>query len=107
MVPAGRGPPLTNASASVTIHGSSPILESLMGWDAWFTLLVVLALLAALVREWLPTDIIMLAALVSLVAVGELSGSTRLPGIGQAVSGMGNSGLVTVGILFVVVVGLG
>jgi di/tricarboxylate transporter len=77
-----------------------------MGWEAWLTLLVVVGILTALVREWVPTVVLMLSALIFLVAVGELAGSERLPSITQAVAGMGNSGLITVGVLFVVVAGL-
>jgi di/tricarboxylate transporter len=77
-----------------------------MGWEAWLTLLVVVGILIALVREWVPTDVLLLSALVLLVAVKEISGSDRLPSISQAVAGMGNSGLITVGVLFVVVAGL-
>lgn len=77
-----------------------------MGWEAWLTLAVVLAIFTALVRDLLPTDLVMVSALVTLVAAGELASSERLPSITQAVAGMGNSGLITVGILFVVVAGL-
>jgi Na+/H+ antiporter NhaD/arsenite permease-like protein len=48
----------------------------------------------------------MLGALVLLVAVGEMRDSDKLPSIAQAVAGMGNTGLITVGVLFVVVSGL-
>lgn len=77
-----------------------------MGWEAWFTLAVVVGVLIVLVRESLPTDVVMVGALTLLVAVGEMRGSDLLPSISQAVGGMGNTGLITVGILFVVVAGL-
>jgi di/tricarboxylate transporter len=77
-----------------------------MGCEAYFTLAVVIGILILLVRESLPTDIVMLGALVLLVAVGEMRDSDKLPSISQAVSGMGNTGLITVGVLFVVVSGL-
>jgi hypothetical protein len=77
-----------------------------MGWEAWFTLAVVVGILVLLVRESLPTDVVMVGALTLLVAVGELRGSDMLPSISQAVIGMGNTGLITVGVLFVVVAGL-
>ncbi|MGD9632357.1 MAG: SLC13 family permease [Pirellulales bacterium] len=77
-----------------------------MIWEAYFTLAVVVGILILLVRESLPTDIVMVSALVLLVAVGELRHSEHLPSIAQGVSGMGNTGLVTVGVLFVVVTGL-
>ena len=77
-----------------------------MAWEAWFTLAVVVGILVLLVRESLPTDIVMVGALTLLVAVGEMRDSDMLPSIGQAVAGMGNTGLITVGVLFVVVAGL-
>ena len=77
-----------------------------MGWEAWFTLAIVAGILLVLVREMLPTDVVMVGALTLLVAVGETCHSESLPSIGQAVAGMGNTGLITVGILFVVMAGL-
>ncbi len=77
-----------------------------MPWEAWFTLAVIVGILILLVRESLPTDVVMLGALTLLVAVGEMRGTALLPSIGQAVAGMGNTGLITVGVLFVVVAGL-
>ena len=77
-----------------------------MNWEAWFTLAVVVGILIMLVRESLPTDIVMVGALTLLVAVGEMRHSDMLPSIAQAVAGMGNTGLITVGVLFVVVAGL-
>jgi di/tricarboxylate transporter len=77
-----------------------------MGWEAWFTLLVIIGILTLLVRELLPADVILTGALMLIVAVGEFTHSALLPNIGDAVAGMGNTGLITVGILFVVVAGL-
>jgi di/tricarboxylate transporter len=77
-----------------------------MAWEAWFTLAVVIGIFVILVRETLPTDIVMVGALTLLVAVGEMRHSDLLPSIGQAVAGMGNTGLITVGVLFTVVAGL-
>lgn len=77
-----------------------------MHWEAWFTLAVVVGVLVSLVRESLPTDIVMIGALILLVVVGEASGTKLLPQIDVAVAGMGNTGLITVGVLFVVVTGL-
>jgi di/tricarboxylate transporter len=48
----------------------------------------------------------MVGALTLLVTVGELFHSNSLPSIAQAVGGMGNSGLITIGVLYVVVTGL-
>jgi di/tricarboxylate transporter len=77
-----------------------------MTWEAYLTLAVVFGILILLVRESFPTDVVMVGALTLLVAIGELFHSNSLPSIGQAVVGMGNSGLITVGVLFVVVTGL-
>jgi len=77
-----------------------------MTWEAWFTLAVIAGVLLLLVRESLPTDVVMVGALTLLVAVGELWHSQLLPDFGQAIQGMSNPGLITVGILFVVVAGL-
>ncbi len=77
-----------------------------MTWEAYFTLAVVAGILILLVRETFPTDVVMVGSLTLLVAVGELFHSDKLPSIALAVSGMGNSGLITVGVLFVVVAGL-
>jgi len=77
-----------------------------MSWEAWFTLAVIAGIFVMLVRESLPTDIVMVGALTLLVAIGEICHSQFLPSIGQAVEGMGNTGLITVGALFVVVAGL-
>jgi di/tricarboxylate transporter len=77
-----------------------------MPWESWFVLFVVLGILAALARNWVPADVLMTAAVTLIVAVDELAGSGRLPDISDAVAGMGNTGLITVGVLFVVVAGL-
>lgn len=77
-----------------------------MAWEAWLTLLVVLGILISLVREIIPADIILTGALTLLVTVGELAPTDRLPNINAAVAGLGNPGLVTVAVLFVVVTGL-
>ena len=77
-----------------------------MFWEAWLTLVVVVAVLIALVRELAGADAVLTSGVVVLVAAGEFSGSERLPAIEQAIAGLGNPGLVTVGVLFVVVAGL-
>jgi di/tricarboxylate transporter len=77
-----------------------------MSWEAWLTCLTIVVLFLALVRNWAPADFVLVAALTVLVAAGELASTPRLPSATQAVAGLGNSGLVTVAILFVVVAGL-
>lgn len=78
----------------------------MMPWEGWFTIATVAIFIVGLARNWTAPDILSLACLALLVAVGEASGSSRLPSAGEALSGMGNSGLLTVGALFVVVAGL-
>ncbi len=77
-----------------------------MNWEAWLTLSVVGAIFVALARNWAPTDAVLLTALSVLVGVGEIAGSPRLPSAAAAVANLGNSGLVSVAVLFVVVAGL-
>lgn len=77
-----------------------------MPWEAWLTLAVIVGFLIALLRNWAPADVVLATALTVLVLLGELFQSERLPSAAQAVSGLGNSGLITVAILFVVVAGL-
>ncbi len=77
-----------------------------MNWEAWLTGLTVLVLFGALLRNWGPADLVMVSALTLLVVTGELCQSDRLPRAAEAVAGLGNSGLITVAVLFVVVAGL-
>jgi di/tricarboxylate transporter len=77
-----------------------------MTWEAWLTCFTIFIMFLALVRNWAPADLVLTAALTVLVLAGELFHSQRLPDAAQAVSGLGNSGLITVAILFVVVAGL-
>lgn len=77
-----------------------------MTWEAAVTLGVLTVLLVALMREWSGPDVLLAAAAVGLAAIGEFAGSSRLPTIAETVAAMGNPGLATVGVLFVVVAGL-
>ncbi len=77
-----------------------------MPWEAWFTFAVVAVIVAGLARNWAAPDALLLGGLTALVVVGMLFRSERLPAAGDAVAGFGNEGLVTVGVLFVVVAGL-
>ena len=76
-----------------------------MNWESKFCLVTLLAVLATLARNRIPTDAVMLVALTVIVAVGAVSGSTNLPDAATAVEGLGNSGLIAIGVLFVVVAG--
>ena len=77
-----------------------------MLWEGWVTIVVVALFIVGLARNWTAPDVLSIACLVLLVALGALTGSERLPSAREALSGMGNSGLLTVGALFVVVTGL-
>lgn len=77
-----------------------------MGWEAGLVLVVVIWLVTALAREVAGADVLSLAALTILVVAGEFTGSQHLPSVEDAMKGFGNSGLVTVGVLFIVVAGL-
>ncbi|NQV27617.1 MAG: SLC13 family permease [Rhodopirellula sp.] len=77
-----------------------------MPWEAWFTVGVVLLLIAGLARNWAPPDLLALGSLTGLILVGELTDSTRLPSPTEAVANFGSTALVTVGVLFVIVTGL-
>ncbi|NLF68768.1 MAG: SLC13 family permease [Candidatus Anammoximicrobium sp.] len=77
-----------------------------MPWEAWITIAVVMLFIVGLARNWTAPDLLSMTCLALLVAIGSLTGSDRLPTASRALSGMGNSGLITVGALFVVVAGL-
>lgn len=77
-----------------------------MTWEAWLTCASVTVMFIALVRNWAPADYVLVAVVTLLVAVGEILDSPKLPQASEAVAGLGNPGLVTVAVLFVVVAGL-
>lgn len=81
-----------------------------MGWEAWLVLGLVLSLVTALALEIAGADLLSLVVLGALLGVGEtlraLGFATTLPAVGAAVKDFGSPGLITVGLLFVVVAGL-
>lgn len=77
-----------------------------MEWEAWFTVGTICVLIFAMARGWAPPDLLAFSGLTLIIAVGELSGSTLLPSPRDAVSQFGSPGLITVGVLFVIVAGL-
>jgi di/tricarboxylate transporter len=79
---------------------------STMEWEGYITIAVVILFIVGLARSWAAPDLLSLTCLTALVTIGALTGSDRLPGPGEALAGMSNSGLITVGALFVVVAGL-
>lgn len=77
-----------------------------MTWESWLVLASVGMVLAALIRNWGPPDAVLLAVITVLGLVAEVSGSSNLPRASSTVAKMGDAGLITVGVLFVVVAGL-
>lgn len=67
--------------------------------DAWLTLVIVGVTMLVLVGTRLAPDVVLVAALTALMLTGVLSPT-------EALSGLGNPGLATVGVLYVVVAGL-
>lgn len=70
-----------------------------MIWQAWFTVGVTALVLVALATTNIASDAVLLGALTLLLITGILSP-------GEALGGLANEGMVTVGVLFVVVAGL-
>jgi di/tricarboxylate transporter len=76
-----------------------------MGWEAWFILGLLGFVLVALARNWAAPDVVLMGALTLTMGVSGFSAG-RLPDAGAAIQGFANEGLITVGVLFVVVAGL-
>ncbi len=70
-----------------------------MSWEAWFTLAVVVLCFGLLVRNRAPPDIAMAGGLTLLLVSGVLTPA-------QALAGFANEGMITVGVLYVVVTGI-
>jgi len=70
-----------------------------LGFEAWFALAVVIAIIGLLSTSRIAPDLIFVGALTLLMVSGVLSP-------GQALAGLSNPGLATVGVLYVVVAGL-
>ena len=77
-----------------------------MTWEAWLTIAMACSLMVSLAMRVAATDLLALACLAVLILVQNATGSALLPTPGEAVSGFGNQGLITIGLLFVVVAGL-
>lgn len=79
-------------------------------WEAWFTVGVVCLLVTGLARNWGPPDLLALGSLTLLIVVGRicfaLGAETKLPSPEEAIARFGSPGLITVGVLFVIVTGL-
>jgi di/tricarboxylate transporter len=77
-----------------------------MGWEAWITVIMVVLMIAALVRNIAGPEIILLGGLTILMTIASITGTDRLPSPTQAVASFGNDGLITVAVLYVVTAGL-
>lgn len=77
-----------------------------MEWEAVLTALVILTSLGTLLFNLCSTDVAVVSALTILVTIAEITGTTKLPGPNEAFAGLGNPGLVTIAILFILVKGL-
>ena len=80
-----------------------------MGFDAWTTLLVLGLVIGLLVFTRFATDVVLLGGLTLLMVVPVSVGGVWRLGVlspAEALSGLSNPGLVTVGALFIVVTGL-
>jgi di/tricarboxylate transporter len=70
-----------------------------MGWEGWFSIAITTLCFSTLALTRYSPDIVMLGGLTLLLLAGVLSPE-------QALSGLANEGMVTVGVLYVVVTGL-
>ncbi|QBG47348.1 SLC13 family permease [Verrucomicrobia bacterium S94] len=70
-----------------------------LSWEAWFTLGTILLMLIGLGGTRIPPDFVFLGALGALLVSGVLDTS-------QALNGFSSSGMITVGVLYIVVAGL-
>jgi len=70
-----------------------------MGWEGWFSIGVITLCFSTLALTRYSPDIVMVGGLTLLLLAGVLSPE-------QALSGLANEGMVTVGVLYVVVAGL-
>lgn len=77
-----------------------------MSWEAWYTLGVISLIMVALVRNWAGPDTVMLCGLTLLMTGGLFSTDQLLPTPKQAISGFANEGLITIGVLYVVALGM-
>lgn len=78
-----------------------------MTLEAWITIAVILAVLAALMFTRVAADLVMLAGLAALLTLDSLSAKLNIfRNPGDALAGFANEGVITVGVLFVVAAGI-
>jgi di/tricarboxylate transporter len=80
-------------------YGKPETRKKIMGWEGWFTIGSVVLTFALLVGTRIGPEFILKGILTILITVGILDAN-------EALIGMGNQGMVTVAILFVVAAGI-
>jgi di/tricarboxylate transporter len=75
-----------------------------MTWEAWAALALVISILYALARNLADPDVVLLGAVGVVVTLAQFS--DRFPSATQVAGILGNEGLLTVGVLFIVSAGL-
>jgi di/tricarboxylate transporter len=75
-----------------------------MTWETWAALALVVGILYALARNLADPDVVLLGGVAVVITLGEFS--DRFPGASEVAAILGNQGLLTVGVLFVVAAGL-
>lgn len=70
-----------------------------LGWEAWLTVVVLVAVFSLLAASSIAADMIMLGGVTALLVTGVLTPK-------EALAGMSNEGMITVGVLYIVVAGL-
>jgi di/tricarboxylate transporter len=81
-------------------------MGTFMGPEAWITIIIVVLMIGALVRNIAGPEVILLGGLTILMTIGSVTGWAGLPSPTQAVASFGNDGLITVAVLYVVTAGL-
>ena len=82
-----------------------------MTWEGWVTIGTIVLMVFALLRNLAGPDTVLLAGLTLLMTLGlfsndPITGLSKLPTAADSVAGFGNSGLITIGVLFVIAAGL-
>jgi di/tricarboxylate transporter len=70
-----------------------------VGWEAWLTLSVVVLVVGVLALTRIAADLVLVGGVALLLAAGVITPA-------EALSGLGNPGVITVAVLFVVVAGI-
>ena len=75
-------------------------------WEAWLAMAVAIGLLVSLSLRLASADVLAIISLGVILLVQNLTGTGLLPNAQEAVAGFGNTGLITVALLFAAVAGL-